>query len=247
MNEIRFSIRIEDSENARRHTYNQIALAREYIPNVMVEMPVLPGSLDAMKAVLLELDRLGVFGINLLEFCFPYHNVEEYRARGYRIKARPFRVLYNYWYAGGLPVAGSETACLDLIDFALKSGLKLGVHYCSLENKHTGQVYQQDVRRIHSEVLYFSQKDYFLRSAKIFGEEAAAVRQLFDKKGLHDYSMNDDGQELEFHVSKIRMLKELDVEVGISTHILEEREGETVLRELKLDVTTPQAFRLSDV
>jgi pyruvate formate-lyase activating enzyme-like uncharacterized protein len=247
MNEIRFSIRIEDSENARRHTYSQIALAREYIPNVMVEMPVLPGSLEAMKDVLLELDRLSVFGINLLEFCFPYHNVEEYRARGYQIKARPFRVLYNYWYAGGLPVAGSETTCLDLIDFALESRLKLGVHYCSLENKHTGQVYQQDARRLHSGLLYFSQKDYFLKSAKIFGEDAAAVQQLFDRKGLHDYSMNDDGHELEFHVSKIRMLKDMDMEIGISTHILEEREGETVLRELKLDVTTPQAFRLSDV
>ncbi len=101
MNEIRFSIRIEDTENAQRHTYDQIALAREYIPNVMVEMPVLPGALDEMKAVLTELDHLGVFGINLLEFCFPYHNAEVYRERGYRIKARPFRVLYNYWYAGG--------------------------------------------------------------------------------------------------------------------------------------------------
>jgi hypothetical protein len=156
-------------------------------------------------------------------------------------------VLYNYWYAGGLPVAGSEQACLDLIEFALKSGLKLGVHYCSLENKHTGQVYQQNNRRIHSDVLYFSQRDYFLKSAKVFGQDAVVVRKLLDKKGLHDYSANGEDHELEFHVNKIKLLKHLDIELGISTQVLEQRDGETVLRELKLDVTTPQSFRLSDI
>lgn len=247
MDEIRFSIRIEDTEAARRHTYNQIALAREYIPNVMVEMPVLPGAFEEMKTVLLELDRLGVLGINLLEFCFPFHNVEEYRKRGYRVKARPFRVLYNYWYAGGLPVAGSEEVCLDLIGFALEAGLKLGVHYCSLENKHTGQIYQQDTRRIGPGVLYFSQKDYFLKSAKVFGEDAERAKAVFDKKGYSQYQYNPKTQTLEFHVSKVKSLNALNVEVGIATQVVEERDGEIYLRELKLDLTTPQDFRLSDV
>jgi len=247
MNEIRFSIRIEDTKNARRHTYDQIALAREYIPNVMVEMPVLPGALEEMKAVLLELDRLGIFGINLLELCFPFHNADEYRARAYLIKARPFRVLYNYWYAGGLPVAGSETTCLDLIEFALEAKLKLGVHYCSLENKHTGQIYQQDARRSNLDLLYFSQKDYFLKSAKVFGRDVKDVQAAFHQKGYREYSFSEEHQSLEFHVSKVKMLNKLDVEVGICTHVLENRNGETCLRELKLDVTTPQSFRLSDV
>ena len=119
MDEIRFSIRMQDLAKGQRHTYDQIALAREYIPHVMVEMPVLPGTLEEMIEVLTELERLEIFGINLLEFCFPRHNAEVYRQHGYRIKARPFRVLYNYWYAGDLPVAGSEMECLDLIEFAL--------------------------------------------------------------------------------------------------------------------------------
>jgi len=42
MNEIRFSIRMQDLARGQRHTFEQIALAREYIPHVMVEMPVLP-------------------------------------------------------------------------------------------------------------------------------------------------------------------------------------------------------------
>lgn len=247
MNEIRFSIRVEDTVNAQRRTFDQIALAREYIPNVMVEMPVLPGSLESMKVILTELDRLGVFGINLLEFCFPFNNADEFRARGYRIKARPFRVLYNYWYAGGLPVAGSEMDCLNLIEFALDEGLHLGVHFCSLENKHTGQVYQQNMKRINSDVLYFSQRDYFLKSAKIFGKDAENAKAAFEKNGYRDYISSDEPQNLAFHVSKVRMLNKLDVEVGISTNVLEDRDGGIYLRELKLDLTTPQDFRLSDV
>jgi pyruvate formate-lyase activating enzyme-like uncharacterized protein len=247
MDEIRFSIRVEDTPTARQHTFDQIALAREYIPQVMVEMPVLPDSLEAMQEILLELERLGVFGINLLEFCFPLNNADEFRARGYLIKARPFRVLYNYWYAGGLPVAGSEQACLDLIEFALDQGLKLGVHYCSLENKHTGQIYQQDTKPVRLGVLYFSRRDYFLKAAKVFGKDAEIAQAVFQKNGYHDYMPGDKPGSLVFHVSKIRMLKKLDIEVGLSINVLEKRGGETYLRELKLDLTYPKDFRLSDI
>ncbi len=247
LNEIRISIRIQDPENARRYTFDRIALAREYVSNVMVEMPVFPDALDEMKDMLTELDRLGVFGINILEFCFPFHNADEYRARGYRIKARPFRVLYNYGYAGGLPVAGSEETCLDLIEFTLEAGLKLGVHYCSLENKHTSQVYYQNTSSDSPKMLHFSERDYFLKSAKIFGEDVATAKQIFDKNGYHDYRLSNDSQSLEFHVSKIKMLNRIHVEVGISTNILEKRDGKTYLHELKVDVTTPQTFQLSDL
>jgi pyruvate formate-lyase activating enzyme-like uncharacterized protein len=248
INEIRISIRIEDTGNAKRHTFDQIALAQHYIPNVMVEMPVLPGTLDEMKAILTELDQLGVFGINLLELCFPFHNVDEYRARGYHIRARPFRVLYNYGYVGGVvPVAGSEATCLDLIEFTLEEGLRLGVHYCSLENKHTSQVYFQNLRRFNPKLLHLSQRDYFLKCAKVFGEGVAPTKQIFDRNGYHDCRFNNAYQFLEFHVSKIKMLDRLNMEVGISTNILEKSEGKVYLRELKVDVTTPQTFQLSDL
>ena len=182
LDEIRFSIRMHDLAKGQTHTYENIALAKKYIPNVMVEMPVLPNTLEEMKEVLLRLDALGIFGINLLELCFPLYNAALFREKGYRIKPRPFRVLYNYWYAGGLPVAGSENVCLDLIEYAIDSDLKIGVHYCSLENKHTGQVYQQNVNRQGMPLQHFSQKDYFLKSAKVFGEEMTPVKTAFAKR-----------------------------------------------------------------
>jgi pyruvate formate-lyase activating enzyme-like uncharacterized protein len=245
LDEIRFSIRMHDLAKGQRRTFDRIALARKYIPNVMVEMPVLPNTLEEMKDILIRLEALGIFGVNLLEFCFPWNNVEIYRQLGYKIKARPYRVLYNYWYAGGLPIAGSETVCLDLMDFAIQQGMKLGVHYCSLENKHTGQIYQQNSRRAKSKIMYFSPKDYFLKSAKVFGEDIPRVRKVFEKTGYHQYKIDNEHGYLEFHVDKIRSLGKLDVEIGISSNVIEERDHELVLRELKIDVATPQTFRLS--
>ncbi len=245
LDEIRFSIRMHDLARGQTHTYDRIALAREYIPNVMVEMPVLPDSLEEMKTVLLRLEALGIFGINLLELCFPLNNAEIFRARGYRIKARPFRVLYDYWYAGGLPVAGSESVCLDLVEFAMQQGLKMGVHYCSLENKHTGQIYRQNTQHPGLPNLYFSQRDYFLKSAKVFGDTIPPVQRALEKAGYHGASHNHELGYLEFPVEWIKALKKLEIEIGISSNVIEIRGGDRVVRELKVDVTTPQTFRLS--
>jgi uncharacterized protein len=245
LKEIRFSIRMHDLARGQRFTYDRITLAREYIPNVMVEMPVLPNTLDEMKEVLRELDALGIFGINLLEFCFPLNNVEAYREKGYKVKARPFHILYDYWYAGGLPIAGSETVCLELMEFALNAKLKLGVHYCSLENKHTGQMYRQNSGHHLPRRIHFSQRDYFLKTAKVFGEDVPVVKRTLERVGYHDYVVSEQHDSLEFHVDRISSLKKLNIEVGISNQVVETRENEPVLRELKVDVTTPQTFRLS--
>lgn len=246
MNEIRFSIRLQDLDRGQRHTFTQIGLAREYIPHVMVEMPVLPGTLEEMKSVLKELDGLGIFGINLLEFCFPYNNADVFRERGYKIKNRPYRVLYNYSYGGGLPVAGSEMECLDLVEFALDAGLNLGVHYCSLENKHTGQIYQQNAVHPLPKTMFFSQNDFFLKSAKVFGKDIAPVQSFFQKTGYKNYEKIEEYNYLEFHISQIRALKKFDIEIGLSSNVVETRDSERYVRELKLDCTTPQTFKLSE-
>jgi uncharacterized protein len=245
LQEIRFSIRMHDLEKGRRHTLNRIALAKSYIPNVMVEMPVLPDTLGEMKALLVELDQLEIYSINLLEFCYPLNNADIFRQKGYRVKSHPYRVLYNYWYAGGLPVAGSDLACLDLVEFAIDFGLKLGVHYCSLENKHTGQIYQQNTSCSIPPTKFFSKKDYFLKSAKVFGEDIAPVRAFFRKKGIDRFDVNEEYNYLEFHISQIRSLKKLGVQVGLCTSVFEKRGTDNYLRELKVDLAIPESFILS--
>lgn len=249
LQEIRFSIRMHDLARGHRHTFERIAAAREYIPTVMVEMPILPGTLEEMKGVLLELEALQIHSINLLEFCYPLTNAEEFRRRGYRIRRRPYRVLYNYWYAGGVPIAGSETTCLQLLDFALDEGLTIGVHYCSLENKLTGQNYQQNEGQSLPRTHLFSEKDYLLKSAKVFGADIPRVFNAFRRSGYEAFTNSKQPRYLEFHVDQIAGLRALDpdMEIGLSTSTLEMRGEDQVLRELKVDVTTPALFTREDV
>jgi uncharacterized protein len=247
LDEIRFSIRMHDLERGHRHTFDRIALAKQYIPHVMVEMPVLPDTSEVMKDVLRELDCLGIDSINLLEFCFPLNNAEAFRQRGYRIKYPPYEILYDYWYAGGLPIAGSELECLDLLEFALDEGLHMGLHYCSLENKHTGQLYQQNHGQPLAKTMFFSHKDYFLKTAKVFGCDVPPAVESFKKLGYQDYQYNQDHDYLEFHVRQIRNLRKLDIEVGVSSMVVETRGAEKYYREVTIDLTAPQSFDLKEI
>ena len=248
LDEIRLSIRMHDLARGHDHIFDRVALAQQYIPRVMIEMPVLPNTLDAMKAVLIELERLKLYSINLLEFCFPLANAQAFKTRGYRLKRQPFRVLYDYWYAGGLPVAGSELECLELIEFALEQQMTMGVHYCSLENKHTGQIYQQNFNQPKPSTTCFSNRDYFLKSAKVFGADIPKVVSRFKQTGYTDYTTNQQYDYVEFHVDQMRALKKLDVEVGICSSVIETRADGQYVRELQVDLTSPRRFdRANDV
>lgn len=246
LNEIRFSIKMDDSTNRINYTLGRIERAKKYIPDVMVEMPVIPGTLNEMKVLLLKLDKLGIFGINLLEFCFPLGNAAAFKERGMELKYPPYEMYYNYWYAGGLAVADSEKGCLELVDFALKENLKLGVHYCSLENKHTGQVYQQNFKQTIEETYMFSNVDYFFKTAKVFGKDIRKIRSILDRNGV-EYTENNQYEFIQFSISDISYLKDKNIEIAISSNVVEEKNGEAYIREIGLDWTTPNFFEMGEL
>ena len=243
--ELRFSVKLDEPQGAIDKTLERMAMCRELFPTVMVEMPVMPDQVEEVKALLVRLDEIGCAGINLLELCFPFHNALEFSKRGYRIKATAFRVLYDYWYSGGLPVAGSEQACLDVLEWAMETGLKLGVHYCSLENKLTGQVYQQNEFIPASSPRHaMSPRDHFLKSAKVFGADRDKASRILRNAGITRMARDKAESSLEFPVSAIPLLasEQPDMPVAICFAIAEMREDGLVLRELALQYTTPATF-----
>lgn len=232
LDEIRFSIKTDEGAAAIEEALGLVGEAVGVVPDVMVEMPVMPGELELMKGLLVRLDALGARGINLLELGFPLFNSEEFARRGLRLKGAPYRVLYDYAYAAGLSVDGSEEACLELLRFARDEGLALGVHYCSMENKHTGQVYRQNAPCAGRYPLRrMSGRDHFLKSAKAFGVDRAPVREILRRGGA---AFGDDE---DFDFTELP-----DIEVAVSYAVCEPRDGEQVLRELRLDETTPSTF-----
>lgn len=248
LKEVRFSIKIDDPPEKLEKVLSRIALAREIFADVMVEMPVIPGTEEQMNALLLKLDAIGIDGINLLEFCFPLTNSPEYQARGFTLKNPPYEVYYNYWYAGGLAVADSELACLRVLKFALENNLSAGVHYCSLENKHTGQVYQNNAFCNAGPHYLFSPRDYFFKSAKVFGDDCSCVAAILREAGLpfHEDILHSF---LQFNPESIMHLTPFpDLPVALTSHIAEDDgQGNPLIKEVRVEFTTPAEFSPDDI
>lgn len=233
LTELRLSVK-PDEEGAAEEALRRMALAKRCIPQVMVEMPVIPGTVDEMKKLLRAMDDLGVFGINLLEFGYPMGNWEPFAKRGFRIANPPFAIPYNYNYAGGLPVAGSELACLQLVEFALDEGLSLGVHYCSLENKNRTQIFQQNSAAALDDALWeFSHDDFFWKTAKVFDGDVAVAEPLLHAAGA-PWARDPDEPSIQFHPRHLPLLAEAPVAPTLSTNVVEQHGDTLTVRELAL-------------
>jgi|Wag4MinimDraft_13_1082653.scaffolds.fasta_scaffold00769_4 pyruvate formate-lyase activating enzyme-like uncharacterized protein len=242
LDEIRFSIKPDENGKLDESTIQKIILAKNYISEVVVEMPVIPGSLNEMKKLLNVLNENEITGVNLLEFLFPWVNSKEYTKRGFKIKNKPYEILYSYTYAGGLPISGSEEECLELLLHGLENDYSIGLHYCSLENKLTSQIYSQNsgIKTLPYEI--FSDKDFFIKTAKVYGKNAKTAKKTFDKC-QEDIFYNYDPElgVIEFNPKDIEKLQH-NIEVAISYNIVEQQSNQKVLKEIKLDLTYPEIF-----
>jgi pyruvate formate-lyase activating enzyme-like uncharacterized protein len=238
LKEIRISIKV-NGKGYPAGTLKKLVIAKRHIPYVMVEMPVIPGTQEIMKGLFLKLEERSIDGINLLEFLYPWINEGDYRAKGYKIKKKPYRVLYSYNYAGGLPIAGSEEICLDLLEFAAEKKLKLNVHYCSLENKLTAQIYHQNVgiKLMPFEVM--SDKDFFIKTARVYEPNINTVKKYLEETAPGTYQLTEN--YLEFHPRHISGLKGID-EVALTYNVAEKADNCSQMREVRIDLINPDTF-----
>ena len=148
----------------------------------------------------------------------------------------PFPVLYDYGYAGGLPLAGSELLCLELLEYALDEGMSLGVHYCSLENKHRDQIcVQNGACSVDAGVYERDPHDFFLKTVKVFDGDVSLARRALEACGIGAFSLEDEGLSLAFHPRHISIVQALPVVLCRSINVLEETADGFIVRELKLE------------
>ena len=178
---------------------SRMELAGRHIPDVMVEMPIIPGSDDLMRQLLDRFAQIGITGMNLLEFCFPFHNWDEFARRGFTVRNPPFFPMYDYGYSGGLPIAGSEELALSLMLYALDKGYSFGLHYCSLENKHRSEMRQRNERAAHAHpCIAFDEGDFMLHTSKAYGPDRAPARALLAQAGCTDMVEDDEEDSTSF-------------------------------------------------
>jgi pyruvate formate-lyase activating enzyme-like uncharacterized protein len=239
LDEIRFSVKLDEGPAAYRSVLASIADAVGVIPAVMVEMPVVPGTHDQMTALLQRLDEIGVFGINLLELCFPLHNAKAYRARGLRVVKDPYRIPYDYGYAGAIPVAESEELTLTLMREQIERGTSLGLHYCSLENKNTAQVFEQNEGgRLAIPNYRFSSRSFFYETIRLFEDDARRAIAALEAAGL-PFGAEADGEGVSFDPDLLPCIAdELEgASVFLASAVIErDEQGRRRFREVGLQV-----------
>ena len=245
LQELRLSVKLDggvtsDSEGessddaAIADAIEKLKIAKAVIPDVMVEMPVIPGTESSMRKLLRAMDEIGVFGINLLEFCYPYTDWDEYEKRGFAVKNPAFDVLFDYGYAGGLPIAGSELACLELVELAIDEGLQMGVHYCSLDNKNRDQILQLNSKcPIESRIYMRDEGDRFIKTLKVFDGDVTLAKKALRDAGKAFIEDVDDGS-LATHPTNVELL--VGCMPAISFNVAQPCGEGWALRELKLDV-----------
>ncbi len=237
LNEMRFSVKQDDPPQLRERVLANMAMATQYIDDVMVEMPIVPGTKEVMQEWMLRFDQNGIKGMNLLEFCFPFHSWEEFSKRGFALKNPPFPIMYDYGYSGGLAVAGSEELALELMLWAREQGLGFGMHYCSLENKHRSEIRQKNEpgRNVHP-LFEFDEGDFFIKTGKVYGEDCAPARQLLQDAGCDCVDYDDEDDCLLFPPRYLSALEGSGLQLVRGVNVLERDEQGGYLREIGLEL-----------
>ncbi len=237
LKEIRFSVKDFDPEPLQDKVLDAMRLAKRYIPDVMVEMPIIPGTEARMKELLASFEEIGIRGINMLEFCFPFHSWDEFAKRGLVVRNPPFDVMYDYGYSGGLPIADSEELALSLMVWAIEQGFSFGMHYCSLDNKHRSEMRQRNERAAHVHPCFeFDEGDFFLKTAKVFGADRATAKMILSAGGCGDVVDDEDEDSTAFPPRYLACLKGTSVTPAVAFAVLESDKDGSYLQELDLRV-----------
>lgn len=237
LDEIRFSIKQDDTDEQRERVLANMKMATEYIPSVMVEMPIITGTGDAMREWMRRFDEAGIDGMNLLEFCFPFHSWDEFAKRGFELRNPPFDVMYDYSYSGGLAIDGSEQLALELMLWAMDEGLRFGMHYCSLDNKHRSEMRQMnEIGRDMHPCFSFDEDDFFLKTAKVFGKDIEPAKKHLRAAGCADMLESPHENALAFPLRHADALADTRLAVAVSYNVLERDEQGRYLREVGLEL-----------
>ena len=235
LDEIRFSVKQDDPADRQEKVLAAMEIAKRHIPSLMVEMPIIPNTDQRMHELFERWAEIGIDGINLLEFCFPFHSWDEYEKRGFEIRNPPFDVMFDYGYSGGLPVAGSEELCLQLMLWGIEHDMPFGMHYCSLDNKHRSEMRLRNERGANlTPILTFDEGDFFLKCGKVYGDDRDEAFNALTFMGCKNFMPIDEEQSLAFPLSYMNALNGLEVEPVTAFYVLDSDEEGTFLREVAI-------------
>ncbi len=122
LNEIRFDI------GATKYSLENVRKAKGIIPNITIEIPAVPEEKEKIKILLPKMINVGVTNLNLHQLRLTKHNAPKL-----------LKHKYTYIHAEQPIVLESELAALEIINFAKRQELEIGINYCSFFFKNRFQ------------------------------------------------------------------------------------------------------------
>lgn len=189
LNEMRISVKPNEHLDSKK-----IQLIKKYIPKVVIELPVLPDAEDELFALLDELEKTDIDGLNLVELFINGHNCEIFKQHKYTIlMADDVRNIGCAEFPFEYPIAES----LPLSKRALKYVASKQYHYfVNLCNQYTKQK-QYYYHNVHNNSLDLGKEifdsDGNLLVLCIYSDFDEARRYLFENNIIYreNYNNND--------------------------------------------------------
>lgn len=122
LNEVRFDI------GADNYHLDHIKKAKNIIENITIEIPLDPNKKELIRQLLPQMQDAGIRNLNLHQLRLTNYNAH-----------RLLKNDYTYLHGEHPTVLESEIAALELLDFADKSNLNLGINYCAFQYKNRFQ------------------------------------------------------------------------------------------------------------
>jgi len=142
-----------------QHSWRALELAKDADLTVAIENPVLPGSDDFLKNLVMKAVKLGIRFINLNELEFSETNYESLIMRGYKPS-----IKY------GIAAEGSRETAINLLDWVIEEGLNISIHFCPALYKDKYQFRKRMWRRgLRTKQFYEELRDGIVRWAEIHG------------------------------------------------------------------------------
>ena len=139
------------------HSWRALELAKEADLTVAIENPVLPGSDDFLKNLVMKAIKLGIRFINLNELEFSETNYESLIMRGYKPSLKY-----------GVAAEGSKEAAINLLKWVAEEGLNISVHFCPALYKDKYQFRKRMWRRgLRTKQFYEELSDGVIKWAEV--------------------------------------------------------------------------------
>lgn len=203
LDEVRFDI------GANAYNLDKINYAKGIIKNISVEIPVVPEEKECLKKLLPDMVKAGVSNLNLHQLRLTEYNAPKLLKRN-----------YTYIAAEKPIVLESELAALEIIEYANKHHIEIGINYCSFFFKNRFQqsgfrkqiacklAHEDDeitqkgyIRKINKESLsYYSMRiadsEKLAENAKIL--ELKNKKYQFNTELLHKQLISDEIEYQQF-------------------------------------------------